>query len=89
MRSKPRPSVPITIFTTVRLVLRTAPGAPRDLRALVNGHDVTLTWTNVGGASHFVLEVGLVSRRLDTRIFLGPDPRVTFANVPPGGTTCG
>jgi hypothetical protein len=67
-----------------RLVLWTAPGAPRDVHARVNGHEVTLAWTNVGGASHFVLDAGLGPGWSDISIFLGSEPHVTFSNVPPG-----
>lgn len=62
----------------------TAPGAPRDLHATAAGSEVTLTWTNVGGASGFVLDVGSAPGRTDFSVFLGPDPLVTFLGVPPG-----
>lgn len=66
------------------LTLATAPGRPRDLSAIVAGRDVTLTWTNIGAASNFVLDVGYTSQRVDFSIPLGVEPRVTFAGVPPG-----
>ncbi len=52
--------------------------------AVVSGRTVALSWVNVGAASHFVLEAGLAPGRADLSVFLGPDPRATFANVPPG-----
>lgn len=64
--------------------LRTAPGAPRRLRADVAGHDVALHFENVGGASHFVLEAGFAPGRTDLSIYLGPDSPVTFQGVPSG-----
>jgi hypothetical protein len=62
----------------------TAPGAPRSLSAQVTGRDVAIAWTNVGGASGFVLEAGVAPGRSDVQVYLGPDPRATFSNVPPG-----
>lgn len=64
--------------------LLTAPGAPRDVRTSVAGRNLTLTWTNIGGASSFVLDVGFAPGRTDVSMFLGPTPYATFANVPPG-----
>lgn len=66
------------------LVLLTAPGPPRGLRASVAGATVSLAWTNIGGASGFVLEVGLATGRTDLATSHGPEPSATFANVPPG-----
>lgn len=66
------------------MAVLTAPGAPKDLTATVLASQVTLTWTNVGGASGFVLDVGLAPGRTDLQIPLGPDARVTFPNVPSG-----
>jgi hypothetical protein len=65
-------------------ILRTAPGAPRRLRASVAGRDVTLHFENVGGASHFVLEAGFAPGRTDVSLYLGPDSPVTFRGVPSG-----
>ncbi len=65
-------------------VLMTAPGAPRRLAATVTGRDVALSWQNVGGASHFVLEAGLAPGRTDLSVTLGPDSHASFASVPPG-----
>ena len=62
----------------------TAPGPPRSFRSAVSGRDVMLTWTNVGAASHFVLDVGSAPGRADLSLLLGPDSHVSFANVPPG-----
>jgi hypothetical protein len=66
------------------MAVLTAPGAPKDLTATVLGSEVTLTWTNVGGASGFVLDVGFAPGRSDLQVPLGPDARVTFPNVPSG-----
>ena len=73
----PRP-VPCSV------ALVTAPGPPRALAATVARNTVSLTWQNVGGASHFVLDVGLAPGRTDLRVPLGADPLVTFAGVPSG-----
>ncbi len=62
----------------------TAPGPPRRVQASVTGHTVSLSWVNVGAASHFVLEAGLAPGRTDLQIGLGADPRVTFTGVPSG-----
>jgi len=66
------------------LNLLTAPGPPRNFLASVDGQRVSLVWENVGGASHFVLEVGLAPGRTDLSVALGPDSRASFANVPSG-----
>jgi hypothetical protein len=68
--------------SALRLV--TAPGAPRAFSATALGHDVTLDWTNVGAASHFVLEVGVGPGRTDASVFLGASTHVIFAHVPSG-----
>lgn len=60
------------------------PGAPRAFRSSVSGHDVSLQWENVGGASHFVLDVGLAPGRADLSVYLGPDSHTAFAGVPSG-----
>lgn len=62
----------------------TAPGAPRDLTASVVGRDVGLTWTNVGAASGFVLDVGFAPGRTDLQVYLGPDAQFAAQAVPPG-----
>lgn len=61
-----------------------APGPPRALAATVAGHDVALSWVNVGAASNFVLDVGLAPGRTDLSIGLGPDTRTSFPGVPSG-----
>lgn len=61
-----------------------APGAPRNLAATLTGSDVTLRWTNVGGASNFVLDVGIASGRTDLQIPVGPDAQVRVPGVPAG-----
>jgi hypothetical protein len=66
------------------LALLTAPGAPRDVRAVATGRTVHLAWTNVGAASHFVLDVGLAPGRTDLSVFMGWEPNATFFDVPPG-----
>ena len=77
-----RYSLPFRIDCTVSLL--SAPGPPRAVRASVSGRDVTLEWTNVGAASHFVLDVGFGPGRTDASAYLRPDTPVTFANVPSG-----
>lgn len=62
----------------------TAPGAPRAVQANAAGRNLTLTWTNIGGASNFVLDVGFAPGRTDLSLFLGPTAFATFSNVPPG-----
>jgi hypothetical protein len=62
----------------------TAPGAPRDLAAAVAGSTVLVSWTNVGGASGFVLEAGFAPGRTDLSVFLGAEPFAVFTGVPPG-----
>ena len=47
------------------------------------GH-VALEWTNVGGASRFVLEVGAAPGRTDLSVVVGPDSQASFSGVPPG-----
>ena len=57
---------------------------PRSLTAAVSGRDVTFTWTNVGDASAFVLDVGLAPGRSDVTFGIGATSPVTIANAPPG-----
>ena len=66
------------------MAVLTAPGAPKDLNATVLGSAVILTWTNVGGASGFVLDVGFAPGRTDLQIRLGPDARLIMPHVPSG-----
>lgn len=79
---------PLGAFTqpdgSARLNVFTAPGPPRALAAAVTGHDVALSWTNVGAASGFVLDVGLAPGRTDLSVYLGPDPHTSFSGVPSG-----
>ena len=67
-----------------KMLLVTAPGAPRGLTAAVNGCDVSLSWTNVGDASNFVLDVGLAPGRTDVTFSIGAASPVTIAGAPPG-----
>lgn len=66
------------------LTVVAAPGPPRDVQAIVANGVVTLSWTNVGAASHFVLDVGLAPGRTDLSVYLGPDSHTSFAGVPSG-----
>lgn len=66
------------------MLLATAPGAPRSLSAAVAGRDLTLTWTTVGDASAFVLDVGLAPGRTNLTFSVGASSPVTIANAPPG-----
>ncbi len=66
------------------LILVTAPGAPRGLAVTAQGRGLRAEWQNVGGASGFVLDVGLAPGRTDVSLTLGPDSHATFAEVPPG-----
>ena len=66
------------------LAVLTAPGAPSDLAATINGRDVALSWTNVGDASDFVLDAGLAPGLTDVAFSIGPSSPVTLANAPPG-----
>lgn len=66
------------------MAVLTAPGAPKNLTATAIGSDVILTWTNVGGASGFVLDVGLAPGRTDLQIPLGPHALVTIPTMPSG-----
>ena len=81
------PVTPPTVFNweyTCSLTVLSAPGPPRDVAATVNGSDLTLTWTNVGSASGFVLDVGFASGRTDLQIHVGADTTFRAPNVPPG-----
>ncbi len=66
------------------MLLATAPGAPRELAASLAGRDVTLSWTNVGNASNFVLDIGLAPGRTDLTFSIGATSPVTIPNAPPG-----
>lgn len=81
------PDTPPVIFPweyTCSLTVLSAPGPPRDVAATVNGSDVTLTWTNVGSASGFVLHVGFAPGRTDVQAYLGPDATFHAVGVPAG-----
>ena len=75
---------PTTAQPCAPLVLRTAPGAPRGLSVDVSAGHVALDWSNVGGASSFVLDVGVAPGRTNLSVSLGPDSHSSFSNVPPG-----
>ena len=69
---------------TLPTAVVTALGAPRELSATVSGRDVTLAWTNVGDATNFVLDVGVVPGRTDATFGVGAASPVTLADAPPG-----
>lgn len=77
--SKDRP-----VCGQMSLALLTAPGAPGDLMARVEGSTVSLSWLNVGGASTFVLEAGFAPNRTALAVTLGPEGTATFTDVPAG-----
>lgn len=66
------------------MLLVTAPGAPRNLAASVSGHDVLLTWRNVGAATGFVLDVGLAPGRTDVSVYHDGGTTASFTGVPSG-----
>ena len=66
------------------LAMITAPGPPQALSAAVAGHDVALSWTNVGDASNFVLDGGIAPGRTDLTFSIGATSPVTIPNAPPG-----
>jgi hypothetical protein len=67
-----------------RVTVLSPPGAPRDVAAAVTGRAVTLTWTNVGVAAAFLLEVGAASGQTALTIPLSWETQALFADVPPG-----
>lgn len=67
-----------------RITVLSPPGAPRDVTAVVIGRDVTLTWTNVGAASAFLLDVGVAPGQAALTIPLSWQSQAVFATVPPG-----
>jgi hypothetical protein len=71
-------------FSGSGIGLLTAPGSPRDLRSSVSGRTVSLSWTNIGAASHFVLDVGYAPGRTDMSFQVGSEPATVFNGVPPG-----
>jgi hypothetical protein len=78
------PAVPRSTGSCGPLTLLTAPGAPRSVQAVVAGRTVTLTWTNVGAASGFAVDVGFAPGRTDLSMLLGPEAMATFTDVPHG-----
>lgn len=77
-------SMPFPSPVRCEALVYSAPGAPRRVAKRVTGHDVTLSWVNVGAASHTILDVGLAPGRTDLSIALGPGPSAFFAGVPSG-----
>lgn len=67
-----------------RITVLSPPGAPRDLAAAVQGRDVTLTWTNVGFASAFLLDVGVAPGQTALTVPLSWQSQAAVAAVPPG-----
>ncbi len=67
-----------------RITVLSPPGVPRDLTATVHGGDVTVTWTNVGSASAFLLDVGLVPGQTVLTVPVTALTRAAFAAVPAG-----
>lgn len=67
-----------------RLTVLSPPGAPRDVLATVHGRDVTVTWTNVGSASAFLLDVGLAPGQRTITVPVTAQTRAAFAAVPTG-----
>lgn len=67
-----------------RVTVLGPPGASRDLSAVVNGRNVALTWTNVGAASSFLLDVGVAPGQTALTVPLSWSPQAAFAAVPPG-----
>lgn len=67
-----------------RITVLSPPGAPRDVAAAVQGHDVTLTWTNAGAASAFLLDVGVAPGQTALTVALSWQSQAAFATVPPG-----
>jgi hypothetical protein len=64
--------------------LATAPAAPVDLQAMVDGHRVTLSWQAPAGATHYELEVGSVPGARDLGVFIPDGNPFTVADVPSG-----
>lgn len=67
-----------------RVTVLGPPGAPRDLAAVVSDKDVTLSWTNVGAASSFAVEVGVAPGQTALTAPRSWQPQAAFAAVPPG-----
>jgi hypothetical protein len=77
-------SMPFPSAVRCEALVYSAPGAPRRVDTRVTGHAVTLSWVNVGAASHTILDVGLASGRTDLSVALGPGPSAFFSGVPSG-----
>ncbi len=73
-----------TACVAMAVTVLTAPGAARELSASVSGRDVSFSWTNIGDASNFVLDVGLAPGRTDLTFSVGATSPVTIPNAPPG-----
>lgn len=67
-----------------RITVLSPPGAPRDLAAVVLGRDVTLTWTNVGFASAFLLDIGVAPGQTALTVPLSWQSQAAVGAVPPG-----
>lgn len=67
-----------------RITVLSPPGAPRDVAAAVQGHGVALTWTNVGAASAFLLDVGLAPGQTTLTVPVTAQAQAAFAGVPAG-----
>lgn len=67
-----------------RITVLSPPGAPRDVMATVQGRDVTVTWTNVGGASAFLLDVGLAPGQTALTVPVAAQTTAAFDAVPAG-----
>lgn len=84
---QPLDDVHVTDFSSCdvgSLGVAAPPGAPARLAASLSGHDVTLSWTNVGDASGFVVDVGLAPGQTVVSVPVGLASSVTFGSAPPG-----
>lgn len=67
-----------------RLTVLSPPGVPRDVATAVQGHDVTLTWTNAGAASSFLLDIGLAPGQTALTVAIAGQSHAAFSAVPAG-----
>jgi len=67
-----------------RVTVLSPPGAPRDVAAVVNGRDVAVSWTNVGFASAFLLDVGVAPGQTTLTVQVSAQSQAAFAAVPSG-----
>ncbi len=67
-----------------RVTVFSPPGVPRDVSAVVHGRDVTVTWTNVGAASAFLLDVGVAPGQTALTVQVSAQSQAAFAAVPSG-----